>query len=64
MTLYKFVLEQNARKIRRYEIIATDEEDAFEEYMKGNFKIIWSKTIDSEGFRVISQVEVSDGQEN
>ena len=60
MTLYKFVFELNERKVTRIEIISTDEENAFEGYMEGNFKILGSKTIDSDGFQLIRQVEVND----
>ncbi len=60
--MFKFIVEQNAREIKYFEIIAIDEEDAFEEYIKGNYKLIRSKTIDSEGFNFINKTEIEQEQ--
>ena len=60
--MYKFIIEENVREIRRVEIIAASAEDAFEEYLEGNYKIIWRKMIDNEGIHIIRQVELEDNQ--
>ena len=60
MTLYKFVFEQNVTEIQRIEVIAYDEETAWDMWFEGKGKTIGTKTIDSEGAEIIRQTEVND----
>jgi len=61
--VYRFIIEQNIREIQHIEVIAEDEEDAYENIFENNYSIIWRKTIDSEGMRIIRQFELEDSNE-
>ncbi len=64
MTLYKFIFEQNVREIQYIEVIAYDEETAWDMWFAGKGRTIRTKLIDSEGAEIIKQTEIEVNDEN